>query len=92
MRIVCSWCRGEGQNAIVGEKPPLEDLRETHGICVRHRMVVQTRWKEMNCESGVINARLMTAGMTSESSLGHVAMSAAHLWTGLINLTRKSRS
>ena len=55
-------------------------------------MVVQTRWKEMNCESGVINARLMTAGMTSESSLGHVAMSAAHLWTGLINLTRKSRS
>jgi len=92
MRVVCSWCRGECQNGIVGEKAPLEDLREAHGICVRHRMVVQTRWKELNGGSGVINSQLMAVGVTSESSFSHMTMSAAHLWTGLISLTRKSRS
>lgn len=45
MRIVCSWCRREGKIAVIGEKPPYEDQRETHGICVPHRLAVQKRWK-----------------------------------------------
>lgn len=44
MTIICSWCRLEGCSGIVGEKAPLEDPRETHGICVRHYRVVQARW------------------------------------------------
>src|SRR2546426_2574623 len=32
MKIVCSWCRKEGKAGIVGEKAPLDDARETHGI------------------------------------------------------------
>jgi len=36
MKIVCSWCRQEGLPGLVGEKPPLDDPEETHGICRRH--------------------------------------------------------
>jgi len=28
MIILCAWC-----NKRLGEKPPLEDQRETHGMC-----------------------------------------------------------
>jgi hypothetical protein len=29
MRVVCAWCKRE-----MGIKPPLEDKRVTHGMCV----------------------------------------------------------
>ncbi len=45
MRIVCSWCRREGKFAVIGEKAPMDDHRETHGICGSHRLAVQMRWK-----------------------------------------------
>lgn len=38
MVIVCSWCRQEGLSGTLGEKPPLEILVETHGICLAHRL------------------------------------------------------
>ena len=45
MKIVCSWCRQEGKTELVGEKAPLDDARETHGICVVHRHAVEARWQ-----------------------------------------------
>ena len=36
MKVICSWCQSEGRPALVGEKAPLVDARETHGICVFH--------------------------------------------------------
>jgi hypothetical protein len=45
MKVICSWCRQEGKLELVGEKAPLDDARETHGICVRHRHNVQARWQ-----------------------------------------------
>ena len=45
MKIVCSWCRQEGKPELVGEKAPLDDARETHGICVVHRDDVEARWQ-----------------------------------------------
>ena len=42
MKIICSWCRGEGRVGLVGEKAPLEDLRETHGICLGHQRAMKT--------------------------------------------------
>jgi hypothetical protein len=44
MRIICSWCRREGQLGLVGEKAPLEDLRETHSICKAHQIQILGRW------------------------------------------------
>ncbi len=41
MKIICSWCRGEGQVGLVGEKAPLEDRRETHGICLDHQRAMR---------------------------------------------------
>jgi hypothetical protein len=36
MKVICSWCRSEGRPALLWEKAPLADARETHGICVFH--------------------------------------------------------
>ena len=36
MKVIYSWCKSEGRPALVGEKVPLADLRETHGICDFH--------------------------------------------------------
>ncbi len=36
MTVICSWCESEGRPAVVREKAPLTDRRETHGICSRH--------------------------------------------------------
>ncbi|HEY7532536.1 MAG TPA: hypothetical protein VH681_07085 [Nitrospiraceae bacterium] len=47
MVIICSWCRQEGKSEVVGEKVPLDDPRETHGICVSHRQLVQKRWQDI---------------------------------------------
>lgn len=37
MRVICAWCQGEGRPAHLGEREPLSDLSETHGICVEHQ-------------------------------------------------------
>ena len=36
MRAICAWCRAEGSPADLGEREPLEDRVETHGLCQRH--------------------------------------------------------
>lgn len=36
MRVICSWCENEGRPALVREKAPLSDNRDTHGICADH--------------------------------------------------------
>ncbi len=36
MKVICSWCKSEGQVGFLREKAPLWDVRETHGICVIH--------------------------------------------------------
>ena len=37
MRAICAWCRAEGAPADLGEREPLDDPDETHGMCERHR-------------------------------------------------------
>lgn len=36
MRAICAWCRAEGLPADLGEREPLDDTDETHGLCERH--------------------------------------------------------
>jgi hypothetical protein len=43
MRISCAWCQQEGQPASLGERAPLDDLAETHGICRRHTQELVNR-------------------------------------------------
>ena len=45
MKVICSWCRGEGQDGFVGEKMPFDDPRETHSICLTHETAVRARWE-----------------------------------------------
>ena len=94
MKIICSWCRGEGHHGIVGEKAPLEDHRETHGICKTHRLAVQARWHDLVVGSARIDQQHVSVGSESEGASsgggGHFALSAATLWVGIKNLTRKA--
>ena len=78
MKIVCSWCRQEGKTELVGEKAPLDDARETHGICVVHRYEVEARWQAS------IYPSTHTGFPTGLSS-------ALFRWTGLLNVTKKMR-
>ena len=78
MNIVCSWCRKEGKAGIVGEKAPLDDARETHGICVTHRHEVEVYWQ---ASSGVI-AR-------SGAPHGPGLLSVLFCWIGLLKVIQK---
>ena len=37
MKVICAWCRREGCPAYLGEREPLSDTSETHGICRGHQ-------------------------------------------------------
>jgi len=36
MKVICSWCKIEGRPAMIREKEPFCDRRETHSICPDH--------------------------------------------------------
>jgi hypothetical protein len=38
MRVTCAWCQHEGRPATLGERAPLDNPAETHGICRRHTL------------------------------------------------------
>lgn len=78
MKIICSWCRQAGKPELVGEKAPLDDARETHGICVVHRHDVEARWQ----------ASIRTI---SRSGVATGLYSSLFRWTGLLNVTKKIR-
>lgn len=80
MKIVCSWCRKEGKAEFVGEKAPLDDARETHGICVVHRDQIRQRWQAS------LQAKHHSGFFAAASTF------ALFRWTGLLNLTKKHRS
>jgi hypothetical protein len=85
MTIICSWCRGEGRSGIVGEKSPLDDRRETHGICINHRISEQARWNPLAPQ---LDGKRVVLGPDMEPPM---AGQFAYLWTGLKNLTRRTR-
>jgi hypothetical protein len=79
MKIVCSWCRQEGKDEFVGEKAPLDDARETHGICVLHREQIRQHWHASN------RMKSATSFLTAASTF------ALFRWSGLAHLTKKIR-
>ena len=36
MNVVCAWCRQEGRGGVLGQREPLDDPTETHGVCAVH--------------------------------------------------------
>jgi hypothetical protein len=73
MKIACSWCRKEGKRGVLGEKAPLDDVRETHGICGTHRREAQALWQ---------SSRLVTAGSKASHDPG-MLHTLSH-WVGLL--------
>ena len=48
MVIVCSWCIKDGRSGVVGEKPPFDDHRQTHGICEKHAALARSELKTLS--------------------------------------------
>jgi len=38
VKVVCAWRRSEGREGLIGERPPLDDPRETSGVCWMHKL------------------------------------------------------
>jgi hypothetical protein len=76
MKIICSWCRQEGKPELVGEKVPLDDARETHGICAAHRHTVEARWRA-------------SIAAASRSGVASGLYRSLFHWTGLLSVTKK---
>jgi hypothetical protein len=36
VKVICAWCIRDGRRGFLREKAPLEDPRETHGLCDEH--------------------------------------------------------
>jgi hypothetical protein len=36
VKVICAWCRREGKPGFIGERDPLDNPDETHGICGLH--------------------------------------------------------
>ena len=79
MKVICSWCRQEGKAALVGEKAPLGDARETHGICVVHQRHIEARLqtaRHTDCHAGVSTRWSFALFRT---------------WRAVLNVTKKMR-
>jgi len=65
MKITCAWCQREGQPASLGERAPLDDAAETHGICRRHTLELLDRLPSRSFPG----VRLLLVVSPSESAL-----------------------
>ena len=46
MRVLCAWCLKENKpeaEALIGEREPLEEQEDSHGICPNHRRELEER-------------------------------------------------
>jgi hypothetical protein len=51
MQVICAWCRLEGRPGVLGQREPLDDRSETHGICDRHQQAVLATLASPSCPS-----------------------------------------
>ena len=65
MKVTCAWCQREGQPANLGERAPLDDPAETHGICRRHTLDLLNRLPSRSFPG----VRLLLVVSEKESSL-----------------------
>ncbi len=91
MQVICSWCRREGRLGLVGEKPPLEDRRETHSICMEHEQAVRARW--VACRGSLGGTHTTSRGDTQDRTpcISLVIRSVVRLYSGLKGLSTKNR-
>jgi hypothetical protein len=45
MKVICAWCIRDGRRGFLREKAPLDDLRETHGLCEEHFREINSNGK-----------------------------------------------
>lgn len=65
MKVVCAWCRREGRPGLLGEREPLDNPAETHGICPYHT----GRLREQVPARSFPGVRVLLVVATSETSL-----------------------
>lgn len=95
MKIVCSWCRGEGRVGLVGEKAPLEDRRETHGICLQHQIIMRDGGSTHLCQTTETNPSIAPISEGGETlrltRFYRLVLTVAHIRAGLKHFAWKTR-
>lgn len=51
MKVLCAWCEKDGKPALMGEREPLDDPTETHGLCPEHRLQVEAEFARGKAEA-----------------------------------------
>ena len=94
MHIICSWCRQEGQIGLVGQKDPIDDRRETHGICPYHFEATRNEWRSGNQTEQTRDPARHAAGPETEGKVidarDRFGLSPVRWWSGLKNILRKA--
>ena len=47
MKVICAWCIRDGRRGFLREKAPLDDLRETHGLCDEHFREIDSKGQSL---------------------------------------------
>jgi hypothetical protein len=53
VKVICAWCIRDGRRGFLREKAPLEDPRETHGLCDEHFRGIHTNGTATATEKSV---------------------------------------
>ena len=54
MKVICAWCIRDGRRGFLREKAPLEDPRETHGLCDEHFGKIQSNGTSTASEKSLL--------------------------------------
>jgi hypothetical protein len=88
MKAVCAWCQQEGRSGVLGDREPLDDPSETHGVCARHSEKLVEQLPSVSFP-GI--RMLIVVRRTEHALFDHLAQSLAALPDVAVILDRRQR-
>ena len=88
MKVVCAWCQQEGRTGVLGQREPIDDPTETHGVCSVH----SERLLEQLPSPSFPGVRMLLVVRRTETALyDHLTRSLAPLSDVAVILDRRLR-
>jgi len=88
MKVVCAWCKQEGRTGVLGQREPIDDPTETHGVCAVHAERLIEQLPSMSFPG----IRMLLVVRRTETALyDHLTQSLAPLPDVAVILDRRQR-
>ena len=88
MKVVCAWCQQEGRTGVLGQREPIYDPTETHGVCAVHAERLIEQLPSMSFPG----IRMLLVVRRTETALyDHITQSLAPLPDVAVILDRRQR-